>query len=229
MYRPRGPIPSWIISRTPCFPRRPLRSLARYTFSTRPHLSSSDLRPRLLQEDLWRAKLSWPDGRASALRLGVLWQRLGCRAFHQNKGRRTEVDNQLTRLCFIKQLLQPRRGWLYHRTVRAGILQRPARQVSPAGCRHRRKIQIIMELRQGISLKVLPYTFTKNVKASKDHPFIKAGTTTWFSPVDKLPRAVEYQHSLYIKNVFSLLNEDVKAGRFDRVNVYFDKMRKYQP
>lgn len=90
------------------------------------------------------------------------------------------------------------------------------------------KIQIIMELRQGISLKVLPYTFTKNVKASKDHPFIKAGTTTWFSPVDKLPRAVEYQHSLYIKNVFSLLNEDVKAGRFDRVNVYFDKMRKYQ-
>lgn len=90
------------------------------------------------------------------------------------------------------------------------------------------KIQIIMELRQGISLKVLPYTFTKNVKASKDHPFIKAGTTTWFSPVDKLPRAVEYQHSLYIKNVFSLLNEDVKAGRFDRVNVNFDKMRKYQ-
>ena len=40
------------------------------------------------------------------------------------------------------------------------------------------KIQIIMELREGISLKVLPYTFTKNVKATKDHSFIKAGTTT---------------------------------------------------
>lgn len=90
------------------------------------------------------------------------------------------------------------------------------------------KIQIIMELRQGISLKVLPYTFTRNVKATKDHPFIKAGTTTWFSPVDKLPRAVEHQHALYISNVFSLLYEDVKAGRFDRVNVYFDKMRRYQ-
>ena len=90
------------------------------------------------------------------------------------------------------------------------------------------KIQIIMELRQGLSLKVLPYTFTKNVKATKDHPFIKAGTTTWFSPVDKLPHAVEYQHALYIKNVFSLLYGDVKAGNFDRVNVYFDKMRKYQ-
>ena len=90
------------------------------------------------------------------------------------------------------------------------------------------KIQIIMELREGISLKVLPYTFTKNVKATKDHPFIKEGTTTWFSPVDKLPQAVEHQHALYIKNVFSLLYGDVKKGNMDRVNIFFDKMKKYQ-
>lgn len=90
------------------------------------------------------------------------------------------------------------------------------------------KIQIIMELREGISLKVLPYTFTKNVKATKDHSFIKAGTTTWFSPVDKLPQAVEHQHALYIKNVLSLLNGDVKAGNTRRVNEFFVKMKKYQ-
>lgn len=90
------------------------------------------------------------------------------------------------------------------------------------------KIQIIMELREGISLKVLPYTFTKNVKATKDHSFIKAGTTTWFSPIDKLPQAVEHQHALYIKNVFSLLNGDVKAGNTSRVNEFFVKMKKYQ-
>lgn len=90
------------------------------------------------------------------------------------------------------------------------------------------KIQIIMELREGISLKVLPYTFTKNVKATKDHPFIKAGTTTWFSPVDKLPQAVEHQHALYIRNVFSLLNGDVKAGNTSRINEFFVKMKKYQ-
>ena len=90
------------------------------------------------------------------------------------------------------------------------------------------KIQIIMELREGISLKVLPYTFTKNVKATKDHPFIKVGTTTWFSPVDKLPQAVEHQHALYIRNVFSLLNGDVKAGNTSRVNEFFVKMKKYQ-
>ena len=90
------------------------------------------------------------------------------------------------------------------------------------------KIQIIMELREGISLKVLPYTFIKNVKATKDHSFIKAGTTTWFSPVDKLPQAVEHQHALYIRNVFSLLNGDVKTGNTSRVNEFFVKMKKYQ-
>lgn len=90
------------------------------------------------------------------------------------------------------------------------------------------KIQIIMELREGVSLKVLPYTFTKNVKATKDHSFIKAGTTTWFSPVDKLPQAVEHQHALYIRNVFSLLNGDVKAENISRVNEFFVKMKKYQ-
>lgn len=90
------------------------------------------------------------------------------------------------------------------------------------------KIQLIMDLRQGVSLKVLPYTFTKNVRASKNYPFIKAGTTTWFSPTDKLPYAVEKQHALYITNVFSLLYGDVKAGNIDRVNIFFDKMKKYQ-
>lgn len=90
------------------------------------------------------------------------------------------------------------------------------------------KIQLIMDLRRGVSLKVLPYTSTKNVRATKENPFIKAGTTTWFSPTDKLPYAVEKQHALYITNVFSLLYGDVKAGNIDRVNVFFDKMKKYQ-
>ena len=90
------------------------------------------------------------------------------------------------------------------------------------------KIQLIMDLRRGVSLKVLPYTFTKNVRATKMNPFIKAGTTTWFSPVDKLPYAVEKQHALYITNVFSLLYGDVKVGNIDRVNIFFEKMKKYQ-
>lgn len=90
------------------------------------------------------------------------------------------------------------------------------------------KIQIIMELRQGTSLKVLPYTFTQNVKATREHPAIQAGSTVWYSPADRLPAAVEHQHALYITNVFSLLYGDVKAGNTERVNIFFDKMKKYQ-
>ena len=90
------------------------------------------------------------------------------------------------------------------------------------------KIQLIMDLRRGVSIKVLPYTFPKNVRATKENPFIKAGTTTWFSPSDRLPKAVEHQHALYITNVFSLLYGDVKAGNTERVNIFFDKMKKYQ-
>ena len=90
------------------------------------------------------------------------------------------------------------------------------------------KIQLIMDLRRGVSLKVLPYTFPKNIRATNENPFIKAGTTTWFSPSDRLPKAVEHQHVLYITNVFSLLYGDVKAGNTERVNIFFDKMKKYQ-
>lgn len=90
------------------------------------------------------------------------------------------------------------------------------------------KIQLIMDLRRGVSLKVLPYTFPKNIRATNENPFIKAGTTTWFSPSDRLPKAVEHQHALYITNVFSLLYGDVKAGNTERVNIFFDKMKKYQ-
>lgn len=90
------------------------------------------------------------------------------------------------------------------------------------------KLQLIMNLRQGVLLKVLPYTFPKNVRATKTEPAIKAGTTVWFAPTDRLPAAVEAQHAQYIKNVFSLINADVREGHWGRVNAFFDKMYLYQ-
>lgn len=76
------------------------------------------------------------------------------------------------------------------------------------------KIMLIMQLRSGSSLKVLPYT--------------QESSTTWYSPTDSLPKSVEHQHALYIKNVFPLIGTDVQSGNFDRVDVFFDKMAKYQ-
>lgn len=77
------------------------------------------------------------------------------------------------------------------------------------------KIMLIMQLREGSTLKMLPYT--------TEH-----GRTIWFSPVDSLPKYVEKQHALYIRNVFPLVNQDVQAQRWDRVNEFFDKMLRYQ-
>lgn len=77
------------------------------------------------------------------------------------------------------------------------------------------KIMLIMELRTGKTLKLLPYTTSK-------------GKTTWYSPTDSLPKTVEKQHALYIKNVFPLINEDIQAKRWERVDIFFDKMLRYQ-
>ncbi len=90
------------------------------------------------------------------------------------------------------------------------------------------KLQLIMELRRGSLLKVLPYTFIKNVHGTNTASRIPAGTTTWFAPTDKLPKTVEAQHALYITNVFPLIYNDVKAGNFSRVNEFFVKMKRYQ-
>lgn len=75
------------------------------------------------------------------------------------------------------------------------------------------RLRLVMELRQGVTMKVLPYT--------NKH-------TTWYAPVDSLPHTVEKEHAKYIKNVFSLMNGDVQSKQWGRVNVYLDKMRKYQ-
>lgn len=76
------------------------------------------------------------------------------------------------------------------------------------------KLQLIMELRRGIPLKVFPFT----VK----------GVTTWYAPTDKLPATMERERKLYIENIFSLLYADLLQGRTTRVNETLDKMLKYQ-
>lgn len=75
-------------------------------------------------------------------------------------------------------------------------------------------IMLAMQLMQGGTLKMLPYT--------------DKGKTTWYSPVDSLPKTMEEQHALYIRSVMPLIAEDVHNERWDRVNVFFDKMLRYQ-
>ena len=77
------------------------------------------------------------------------------------------------------------------------------------------KLQLIMTLRQGLSLRVLPYTDGQ-------------GRTVWYSPADSIPDTVEAEHKKYITEVFPRMYQDVVAGNDQRVNVFLDKMLVYQ-
>lgn len=77
------------------------------------------------------------------------------------------------------------------------------------------RLMLIMELRSGQSLHLLPFTTPH-------------GITTWYAPTDSLPRGISAQQALYIHQVFPLMAEDVAAGRWDRVDEFLDKMQRYQ-
>lgn len=76
------------------------------------------------------------------------------------------------------------------------------------------RIQLVMELRHGSSLKIFPTT--------------KNGTTTWNSPVDKLPAYVDAREAIFIQNIFSLLYKDAVSSDFRNMNETLDKLAKYQ-
>ncbi len=77
------------------------------------------------------------------------------------------------------------------------------------------QLQLIMDLRQGLTLRVLPYTNER-------------GSTVWYTPSDSIPDTVEGEHKKYITQVFNLMYDDVVAGNDERVNVFLDKMLVYQ-
>ena len=72
------------------------------------------------------------------------------------------------------------------------------------------KVSLIMELHQGTPLKIFPY----------------AGT--WYSPTSTLPDSMDAEHRKYIREVFTLLNGEIQAGRYERANQFLDKMLAYQ-
>jgi ABC-type transport system involved in cytochrome c biogenesis permease subunit len=76
------------------------------------------------------------------------------------------------------------------------------------------KIHLIMELRQGILLKLFPH--------------IQEGKITWFAPTDALPSAMDKGERLYIQQVFTFLYQDVLAGNDDAAIQLMKKIQKYQ-
>ncbi len=76
------------------------------------------------------------------------------------------------------------------------------------------KQTLVTQLHQGTPLRLFPYTDN--------------GVTTWYAPTGTLPETMNAEHQKYMRDVFTRLNGEVQAGRFDVVNQYLDKMLEYQ-
>ena len=77
------------------------------------------------------------------------------------------------------------------------------------------RLMMLMRLRRGELLKVFPVT--------------RGGMTQWYAPTDNITDTlVGDAERAYIANVFSLLNEEVHAGRTVNVGRILDKMLAYQ-
>ncbi len=76
------------------------------------------------------------------------------------------------------------------------------------------KVILIMELHQGRPLKIFPYQDSLRL--------------TWYSPTSTLPADMDAEHQKYMREVFTLLNGEVHAGRYEVVNQYLDKLLLYQ-
>lgn len=76
------------------------------------------------------------------------------------------------------------------------------------------KIQLVMDLRRGLLLKIFPYT--------------AKGKTTWLAPTEEMPKTLDYKHQQFIQTVFTLLFDEAEAGRFGQMDEIVGKMQKYQ-
>ena len=79
------------------------------------------------------------------------------------------------------------------------------------------KLMMLVELRQGIPLKVFPATLNPQLS-----------TLTWYSPADELPAEMDSARQQYIREAFSVLNGYVQASQWDKADQMLSKMLQYQ-
>lgn len=77
------------------------------------------------------------------------------------------------------------------------------------------RLQLIMQLRQGLLLKMFPDT--------------RNTATTWYSPTQQIDStAIDSDKRLFIQSIFSLINQYVQSQQYDQVDSILDKIAKYQ-
>jgi cytochrome c-type biogenesis protein CcsB len=76
------------------------------------------------------------------------------------------------------------------------------------------KLQLILSLRRGTTLKIFPFT--------------NKGITTWYSPVDNYPAGIDKLHKMFMSDVFSLLNKCIDEQDYSSTKAIICKIWKYQ-
>lgn len=76
------------------------------------------------------------------------------------------------------------------------------------------KIQLLMNLRRGLSLKIFPCSI-------KD-------STIWYAPTEDLPKAMDFKHQEFIQTVFTQLFDNAETNNYKQMDLIVDKMLKYQ-
>lgn len=122
---------------------------------------------------------------------------------------------QLPARCTVNTFFNPLMGGYilgpYVREYYQGQTDKLHRQAAEVDDR----LMMLMQLRRGGLLKVFPVT--------------RGGMTQWYAPTDNIADTlVGDAERAYIANVFSLLNEEVHAGRTANVDLILGKMLAYQ-
>lgn len=76
------------------------------------------------------------------------------------------------------------------------------------------KVQLIMSLRHGEPFKIFPYGKGDNI--------------IWYSPKAQVPKSMDTDKSMFVKNIFTLLNQSAHSGDYNQFNSLIAKIRIYQ-
>ncbi len=132
------------------------------------------------------------------------------------KGGELKETRQLPDYCTVSQFFTPGVGYVLGPYVKEFYQGGQQDGFHKQAAKIDDQLMLVMNLRQGKPLKLFPYTTAHN-------------TTTWYSPIDVIDTLlVPADDRQYIRQIFLLLNEEVREGNFQQVDEYIALMAKYQ-
>ena len=90
------------------------------------------------------------------------------------------------------------------------------------------RLQLIMDLRSGSSLKIFPHKFLENHSRTHTEQSVIAGTTLWYAPSDATHSSIDIDQRMFIKKVFLLIKELARNDDLSSIREIIGKISLYQ-